>query len=519
MKQIRSTERLLALGLALYADRRTMERRVRGIFGRKRTAWFARALSAALCLAVLAGCFTTACVPVRAAAYATHENELNLMPVRLEHVSAVALPGASATPATPFRSPLLDTLGAPERWQWEQTSADGELRVLADLALTLPNVSAVPIASAEVREVTEADLQRVTDAFFGNGVTFTYATQDTKEYAEAYLEKEKALYDSVIDGTCENKVPSFHKSVVKQYEAYRTLAQTAPSAAERRTLPPVFTEHTDVFGDTFMGFRGVAEKDGTEYLVSSAANTGRNAAVNVMEAYQDYALTYMGSYRDAPVDVAISKDEAVALASALASQIDGGLALAHVFTVGTHAAAQGSEAEQTMWAWQCVFMRAVNGVGTVYDSRDVGSDISSEVYGRVNEALEITVDDRGVCNIHWINPMTVTAAENATLLPFAAITEKLADQLREKMDYDVADGEVQTIYVRHAELGLMRVGKPGAKAYTLEPVWSFFTSFEAQPSYMTPDRLRPSYQGDPAFWNSLTVSAVDGRVLDRDRGH
>ena len=67
-------------------------------------------------------------------------------------------------------------------------------------------------------------------------------------------------------------------------------------------------------------------------------------------------------------------------------------------------------------------MRAVSGVGTVYDSRDVGSDMESTLINpRVNEALEITVDDSGIINIHWINPMTVDAVTNAdaTLMPTA----------------------------------------------------------------------------------------------------
>ena len=53
------------MGLALYADKRTMEQRVRGIFGRVRTARFARILAVLLCLVVFVGCFTTACVPAR----------------------------------------------------------------------------------------------------------------------------------------------------------------------------------------------------------------------------------------------------------------------------------------------------------------------------------------------------------------------------------------------------------------------------------------------------------------------
>lgn len=58
-----STDHLLTLGMALYADQKTMERRVRGVFARKKSTKPAKLLTLALCLALAAGCFTTACQP------------------------------------------------------------------------------------------------------------------------------------------------------------------------------------------------------------------------------------------------------------------------------------------------------------------------------------------------------------------------------------------------------------------------------------------------------------------------
>lgn len=62
MKQ-HTTDSLLTLGMALTADKRAMERRVRGVFERKTSARAARLLSLALALALTAGGFTTACQP------------------------------------------------------------------------------------------------------------------------------------------------------------------------------------------------------------------------------------------------------------------------------------------------------------------------------------------------------------------------------------------------------------------------------------------------------------------------
>jgi len=60
-----STEKYLTLGMALTGDKKTMERRVRGVFGRKSSARAARILALALCIALGLGCFTTACQPAQ----------------------------------------------------------------------------------------------------------------------------------------------------------------------------------------------------------------------------------------------------------------------------------------------------------------------------------------------------------------------------------------------------------------------------------------------------------------------
>ena len=58
-----STETYLTLGMALTADKTAMERRVRGVFAREKSARPAKVLALALCIALGIGCFTTACQP------------------------------------------------------------------------------------------------------------------------------------------------------------------------------------------------------------------------------------------------------------------------------------------------------------------------------------------------------------------------------------------------------------------------------------------------------------------------
>ncbi len=519
----RSNYRQVVLGMAYGKSKAVIEKRIKGVFMRNSSQQSAKIVCFALALVMLFSCFTTACVPTKqAASDAAIIGGADKATSILVSGGATPTPAPTPTPVPDVISPLAQQLGIPSPWRYAEWSADHELLLNGKINVTLPNVDAVPIANATCREVTKADLMNAIVAFFGEEVTFVYATEDTKEYAEQWIASNKETYDAVINGTCENKLPSFEKSVKEQYAAYSEMAKTAPSVKENKQVPFEFTQRTSETGDVYMSFRGVAEHNGTRFQVS-AAYSDKASAVNIAEDLEDYPMQYSGTYRKTPEGVSTTKEQAIALAKEMAAKLDSGLTLSHVMTVGLFVNYDEENTWEHPWAWQCVFMRQINGVGTVYDSRDVGSDIDSNVQGRVNEALEITVDDRGIINVHWVNPMTVDSISTpaATLLPFSQIETMLPELLREKYDYNVTrdEGTVELFFQR-AELGLMRIGKPGSTTYTLEPVWSFFLEFEENPDYSDiPDLLRAGYDGDPAYWNSLTISAIDGRVIDRDRGY
>ena len=67
----KSTQELMGLGMALHGDKATLETRIRGVFSRRRSARVASVTAAALVLALVFACFTTACQPVVANAAAT----------------------------------------------------------------------------------------------------------------------------------------------------------------------------------------------------------------------------------------------------------------------------------------------------------------------------------------------------------------------------------------------------------------------------------------------------------------
>ena len=91
MKTIPTTDRLLTLGMALTGDKRSMERRVRGVFARTRSTKGVLILSLLLVLALGLAAFTTACQPGKEAGVAWKMQDLEQLLPEDEALRTAAL--------------------------------------------------------------------------------------------------------------------------------------------------------------------------------------------------------------------------------------------------------------------------------------------------------------------------------------------------------------------------------------------------------------------------------------------
>ncbi|HML67075.1 MAG TPA: hypothetical protein PKA81_01665 [Clostridia bacterium] len=107
-----TTDQLLTLGMALTTDKKTMERRVRGVFARKKSAKGVVALSLVLALALGFAAFTTACQP--------GESVQTLTPIPVEHQDSSALQSKPAARATDEP----DSNVVPVQWKTERNLLD-----------------------------------------------------------------------------------------------------------------------------------------------------------------------------------------------------------------------------------------------------------------------------------------------------------------------------------------------------------------------------------------------------------
>ena len=171
--KLRSTDQLLTLGMALTGDKRSMERRVRGVFARKKSAKGVLILSLILALALGVAAFTTACQPGK-------ETSL-LTPIPVEQE-------ASANEEPQQSEPI----------QFDQDLADIQLATAKGLLGSAANVSLGNTATqthiTQPAETLEAGIQLVVDADVfvpkTDGVSIQECTRDafTKEEVETMIE-------------------------------------------------------------------------------------------------------------------------------------------------------------------------------------------------------------------------------------------------------------------------------------------------------------------------------------------
>ena len=181
MRKSRTTDQLLTLGMALTTDRRTMERRVRGVFARKKSAKGIVALSLVLVLALGFGAFTTACQPGKAAVVLTpipvektaetdQPAETNNVPQATEESisaaelwnpakdllnSASTLPGAIPVSVSNMTQPP-ETLPA-------------GIKVLVDADVVVPQTESYSIRECKLTSFSLDEYRKMIDYFFPNG--------------------------------------------------------------------------------------------------------------------------------------------------------------------------------------------------------------------------------------------------------------------------------------------------------------------------------------------------------------
>lgn len=135
------------LGMGLCNERRSMEKRIKGLFMKKKTVLSVRLAAAALALVMLLVCFTTACQP-------TPEKP----PVVNKADGALE---KKITQAPSSGKNIREALSIPERWVDSFSYGDGKIKFSVDAAIEIPDAEKVPVAEVSPVAFTQERVDKM----------------------------------------------------------------------------------------------------------------------------------------------------------------------------------------------------------------------------------------------------------------------------------------------------------------------------------------------------------------------
>ena len=517
-----------------------------------------------LCLLLLGGCLPTPEVEVIPNKGEQKDWQVEAKPyVPEEETSAEEVPAEIEQQG----GSLYEILGASPTWSMENTDY-GFLITAQDCPVYLPDISAVPVVEAQPRSFTQADIDAVAAAMFPADTVWYPEVLWTKEEMAAQMQE---LMDEMANRDPQTD-KEWHRDD-KYYEdklaMYKQRYDEAPFADE---IVPITLQINDCQDDIrlnapekkYPGVKAEARVNG-EHWTLSARTSVEDPLTTYLEASRGDIWMDQQQPLDAPYGVQMTRAEAIEQATAFVQKVAGNeYSVCYCAPLMAHPDFQESSGDtpvatlpERFSQWGLVLMRTFNGCPTAFADEEVGGDMDTTVNKPVHyERMELHIDDQGVSYFRWNVPMTVTGvvSSNARLISFQEAAQKAVPQIAARWKYTVEahreNGDELSVYIKRVTFGLWRIQKKGGGFYYV-PVYHFFpdgseedwadwvddnpytieflgvsehtTQRERflrcleQEEYSAINSFCRTFGGE--YWGGVTVNALDGTIIDKDKGY
>lgn len=520
-----------------------------------------------LCALLLTGCLPTPESEIIPNKAEQKEWQVEAVPYVPEEQNATAVPGDSPAPIEQQGGPLYEMLGASPTWNHENNDY-GFLITARDCPVYLPDISAVPVVEVQRRDFTQADIDAVASAMFPADTVWYPEVLWTKEELAQMMQETR---EEAAKGDANTKENGHNAKYYKDKLAmYQQRYDEAPFADE---IVPISLAINDCQDDIRLN---APEKKYPGVKVEAHVN-GEHWTLNARTSTEDPLTTYIEATRadlwmddeqplDAPYGVQMTREEAIVKATAFIQGIAGNeysvCYCAPIIAQPVHQEGSGETPVATLpdrySQWGLVLMRTFNGCPTAFAEEEVGGDMDSTVNKPIHyERIVVHMDDQGVSYLRWNTPMTVTGVvnSNARLISFDEAVQKAISQIAARWKYSVENhrknGRDTVVYIKRVTFGLWRIQKKGGGFYYV-PVYHFFSDGDAfdwadwvdDNPYSTEylDISSDSTQRERflrclekeeyywmltnycrtfggSYWGSITVNALDGTIIDKDKGY
>ena len=469
-----TTDQLLTLGMALTSDKRSMERRVRGVFARKKSAKGALALSLVLALTLGFTAFTTACQPGKEA------NTLTPIPVEQDQEQQQA-----STSAVPHGTPdPMDEITADQHRKTDQELYGSFVEAPFVYPVSDKHITREPMTlTGGVRILVDADV--VIPQATGYGVRQCNRFGFT-------LENYQTLIDFLMPHA--DWVPSENTSAI---------------------LPDGTLDLSKL--DLENGTTLTAEVIGQPYMLSFYASE------HVFSVGRDDAIVYREGFLVGDEEMEREFGEVIREPISLTQEAAKAKADELLATLGVKDWALDSAERACMFqegiaqnvlsrGWDFVYMLQNGGLPVhYYGGSSGGGKDKLDYYGADAGWLWVYVDDSGISRVYWINRYQPGPPEpaNVAIIGVEEALQLAMERLTRMYDETQSDGgyDVEIDSIRLSSMLL---------AYSDEQVWGVYDNEQRDMAHMVPTwdiSCHEVFANGEGTYFTLPFCATDGGYI------
>lgn len=397
---------------------------------------------------------------------------------------------------------------------FEIKDPEDKLTIKVDASVIVPEVTKTPIYQVFRNDFTDAEVERMSKAFFGDSDLYpelTYENMTKDELLQRIADLQKQLEN--VDPEYKEAYDQKFGSAISTLQSY---VEKAPETIERKPYQQFkleTDEDTSAIGEykSFSAQGKIGDQTAHISFQVSEGYAGASFYMDDPEGIANYSRSYLLSMEgkeaaDMENICKYNPDEAVSLTDGVMEQL--GLDEDYTCYSVEDAAIgpRGGGAVSNYVGYQIVYKRSIDGIqetddiynGTLTETEDM----DSIPYG--TEKITVIVMDQGIVQFYWDSPMKLgnKQAEHVTLKEYNEIEEIFKNHvLIRYAGREEEENFPSVINVNEIRLGYMRVkNKDKQDEFTMVPVWDFISDLYGKSSL-------------------ITVNAVDGSVMDRRYGY
>ena len=401
-----------------------------------------------------------------------------------------------------------------------------------DADIISPSLEQLPLVRVKPKNLSQEQFEAFMEYIAGDQPLY-YEAMDkdgqpytfTKEEITAILIRVKTYL--VNDELPENQRSAWEEMIVYLEEQYETTISRADEKLYDGTLAD--TEGNGTFNTItrlkcYMGkdraawFELWQSIEGTQTQITFSNSNYGSGLYNTYEPYEDVAAERID----------MTYEEAKAIAEDFVRTVDGqdsNMVVYQsniVYEIGTLA---NYTKETSPQAYAFSFARSYNGVKVkpvgYLHGRSEEIDYSQQVSP---ESIMVVIGDEGFNQAYWSRhtEYVETLSEDMPLLDFETIQKTFEQHCALEFSWvpqdDALPSDIGTILnVKRIELNLMIIPeKDNPGIYITVPVWDFIADVEYDEEVITDEGL-PAYEQENV--SILTINAIDGTIIDRERGY